>query len=66
MPIGTNNHHVDDAQAIQFIRGTDEQTIPDVRLTKSRDGSNGVASFMFEQPSVFDSSAELGTSRAST
>lgn len=46
--------------AIQFIQGTDEQTIPDVRLTKSRDGSNGVAIFTFEQPSVFDSSAELG------
>ncbi|KAM3279858.1 hypothetical protein ACQJBY_046933 [Aegilops geniculata] len=46
--------------SIQFIQGTDEQTIPDVRLTKSRDGSNGVAIFTFEQPSVFDSSAELG------
>uniref|UniRef100_A0A804N7V1 Photosystem II reaction center Psb28 protein n=1 Tax=Zea mays TaxID=4577 RepID=A0A804N7V1_MAIZE len=51
---------------IQFIQGTDEQTIPDVRLTKSQDGKNGVAIFTFEQPSVFDSSAELGTSRAST
>ncbi|XP_037422988.1 photosystem II reaction center PSB28 protein, chloroplastic-like isoform X2 [Triticum dicoccoides] len=46
--------------SIQFIQGTDEQTIPDVRLTKSRDGSNGVAIFTFDQPSVFDSSAELG------
>ncbi|BAD87310.1 putative photosystem II protein reaction center W [Oryza sativa Japonica Group] len=46
--------------AIQFIQGTDEQTIPDVRLTKSRDGTNGVAIFTFDQPSVFDSSAELG------
>uniref|UniRef100_A0ACD5X6E3 Uncharacterized protein n=1 Tax=Avena sativa TaxID=4498 RepID=A0ACD5X6E3_AVESA len=46
--------------SIQFIQGTDEQTIPDVRLTKSRDGTNGVAIFEFDQPSVFDSSAELG------
>ncbi|OEL36193.1 Photosystem II reaction center PSB28 protein, chloroplastic [Dichanthelium oligosanthes] len=46
--------------SIQFIQGTNEQTIPDVRLTKSRDGSNGMAIFTFEQPSVFDSSAELG------
>ncbi|KAG6504529.1 hypothetical protein ZIOFF_036863 [Zingiber officinale] len=46
--------------AIQFIQGTDEQTIPDVRLTKSRDGTNGVAIFSFDQPSVFDSSGELG------
>ncbi|KAK1261116.1 hypothetical protein QJS04_geneDACA002272 [Acorus gramineus] len=45
---------------IQFILGTDEQTIPDVRLTKSRDGTNGTATFSFEQPSVFDSSGELG------
>ncbi|RRT65362.1 hypothetical protein B296_00028288 [Ensete ventricosum] len=45
---------------IQFIQGTDEQTVPDVRLTKSRDGTNGVAIFSFDQPSVFDSSSELG------
>ncbi|GAB2298560.1 Photosystem II reaction center Psb28 protein [Dionaea muscipula] len=45
---------------IQFIQGTDELSIPDVRLTKSRDGTNGVATFRFEQPSVFDSSSELG------
>ncbi|KAH7517451.1 photosystem II reaction center PSB28 protein, chloroplastic [Ziziphus jujuba] len=45
---------------IQFIQGTDEQTIPDVRLTKSRDGTNGMAIFKFEQPSVFDSSSEVG------
>ncbi|KAF2292679.1 hypothetical protein GH714_026671 [Hevea brasiliensis] len=45
---------------IQFIQGTDEQTIPDVRLTKSKDGTNGVAIFSFDQPSVFDSSVELG------
>ncbi|WOL00179.1 photosystem II reaction center PSB28 protein, chloroplastic-like [Canna indica] len=46
--------------AIQFIQGTDEQTVPDVRLTKSRDGTNGIAIFSFDQPSVFDSSGELG------
>lgn len=45
---------------IQFIRGTDEQTVPDVSLTRSKDGSNGVATFLFDQPSVFDSSRELG------
>ncbi|XWS36502.1 hypothetical protein CRYUN_Cryun20dG0090200 [Craigia yunnanensis] len=44
----------------QFILGTDEQTMPDVRLTKSRDGTNGVAIFRFDQPSVFDSSDEVG------
>nr|AFK33586.1 unknown [Lotus japonicus] len=46
--------------AIQFIQGNDELTIPDVRLTKSRDGTNGMAIFKFEQPSVFDASGEVG------
>lgn len=45
---------------IQFILGTDEQTIPDVRLTKSRDGTNGMAIFTFTEPSVFDSSSVVG------
>ncbi|KAG9154335.1 hypothetical protein Leryth_000782 [Lithospermum erythrorhizon] len=45
---------------IQFIQGTDEQTIPDVKLTKSRDGTNGMAIFKFDEPSVFDSSGEVG------
>ncbi|XP_004495056.1 photosystem II reaction center PSB28 protein, chloroplastic [Cicer arietinum] len=45
---------------IQFIQGTDELTIPDVKLTKSRDGTNGMAIFRFDQPSVFDSSGEVG------
>ncbi|KAL5796444.1 hypothetical protein ACOSQ2_001264 [Xanthoceras sorbifolium] len=45
---------------IQFIQGTDELTVPDVKLTKSRDGTNGMAIFRFDQPSVFDSSGEIG------
>lgn len=45
---------------IQFIQGTDEQTVPDVKLTKSRDGTNGMAIFRFDEPSVFDSSGEVG------
>lgn len=45
---------------IQFIQGADEQTIPDVKLTKSRDGTNGMAIFRFDEPSVFDSSSEVG------
>nr|XP_043609720.1 photosystem II reaction center PSB28 protein, chloroplastic [Erigeron canadensis] len=46
--------------SIQFIPGKDEQTIPDVKLTKSRDGTNGMAIFKFDEPSVFDSSGEVG------
>ncbi|KAK4407274.1 Photosystem II reaction center PSB28 protein, chloroplastic [Sesamum angolense] len=45
---------------IQFIQGIDEQTIPDVKLTKSRDGTNGMAIFTFTEPSVFDSSSVVG------
>ena len=40
---------------IQFIRGTDEEIIPDVRLTRSRDGSNGTATFYFQKPQALDS-----------
>lgn len=35
---------------IQFSRGVTEDVIPDVRLTRSRDGSNGTATFYFEKP----------------
>lgn len=35
---------------IQFFRGVDEEVIPDVRLTRSRDGSNGTATFYFQKP----------------
>lgn len=45
---------------IQFVHGTDEQMIPEVRLSKSRYGTNGMAIFLFEQPYVFDSSGGMG------
>jgi photosystem II 13kDa protein len=35
---------------IQFSRGIAEETIPDVRLTRSKDGTNGTATFYFDQP----------------
>lgn len=35
---------------IQFSRGVTEDVIPDVRLTRSKDGSNGTATFYFEYP----------------
>lgn len=40
---------------IQFLQGTDEEVIPDVRLTRSRDGSNGTATFYFQNPQVLSS-----------
>ena len=37
---------------IQFIKGLNEYTIPDVRLTRSRDGSTGTATFIFKNPTI--------------
>jgi len=39
---------------IQFFRGVKEEVVPDVRLTRSRDGSQGTATFYFEKPKAFD------------
>lgn len=39
---------------IQFSRGITEEVIPDVRLTRSRDGSQGTAIFSFENPKALD------------
>lgn len=39
---------------IQFIKGFDEKVLPDVRLTRSRDGSTGTATFRFKNPNIFD------------
>jgi photosystem II 13kDa protein len=41
---------------IQFVRGLDERVVPDVKLTRARDGSSGVATFTFKNPNVFDAS----------
>ncbi|MBO3459329.1 photosystem II reaction center protein Psb28 [Aetokthonos hydrillicola Thurmond2011] len=35
---------------IQFSRGVDEEVIPDVRLTRSRSGNSGTATFIFNNP----------------
>ena len=35
---------------IQFLRGVDEPVVPDIRVTRSRDGRTGQAIFVFEQP----------------
>ena len=39
---------------IQFIRGLDERILPDVLLTRSRDGSTGTATFKFKNPNILD------------
>lgn len=46
---------------IQFVRGLKEKVVPNVKLTRARDGSSGVATFQFISPNVFDAStAEKG------
>ncbi len=42
---------------IQFARGIDEEVIPDVRLTRSRDGSNGIATFYFQNPKALSNNS---------
>ena len=39
---------------IQFIKGLDENVLPNVRLTRSRDGSTGTATFRFKNPNILD------------
>nr|YP_010021053.1 Psb28 [Chaetoceros muellerii]QOK36072.1 Psb28 [Chaetoceros muellerii]UHB41401.1 photosystem II protein W [Chaetoceros sp. DS1] len=41
---------------IEFIRGLKEPILPDVRLTKSRDGSTGTATFCFKNPNILTKS----------
>jgi len=39
---------------IQFIKGLDENVLPDVKLTRSRDGSTGTATFRFKKPNILN------------
>ena len=39
---------------IQFIKGLNEKVLPDIRLTRSRDGSTGTATFKFKNPNILD------------
>lgn len=48
------------AASLQFIRGLDEESVPDVKLTRSRDGTSGTATFVFDEPAVFEATGELG------
>jgi photosystem II 13kDa protein len=40
---------------IQFSRGITESVVPDVKLTRSKDGSQGTATFLFEKPDAQNS-----------
>jgi photosystem II protein len=45
---------------IQFIQGINEDVVPDVRLTRSRDGSTGTATFRFLNPRVLELENQKG------
>ncbi|MDJ0620804.1 MAG: photosystem II reaction center protein Psb28 [Calothrix sp. MO_192.B10] len=42
---------------IQFSRGVDETVVPDVRLTRSRSGDTGTATFIFQNPNALDANS---------
>jgi len=44
---------------IQFIKGIDEKVLPEIRLTRSRDGSTGTATFRFKNANILDKSLAL-------
>ena len=37
---------------IQFARGVTEEIIPDVKVTRSKTGNSGTATFYFEDPNI--------------
>lgn len=43
---------------IQFIKGIDENVVPDIQLTRSRDGSTGTATFRFNNPEILTSNMQ--------
>lgn len=44
------------AAEIQFVKGLEEKVVPDIKLTRAKDGSSGIATFKFKNPNVFDAS----------
>ena len=46
---------------IQFAKGVTEETIPDVKVTRSKTGNSGTATFYFEDPNILskESSDEI-------
>jgi len=40
------------------VKGLNEKTVPDIKLTRAVDGSSGTATFRFSNPNVFDASTQ--------
>jgi len=47
------------ATHIQFIKGIDEKVLPNIRLTRSRDGSTGTAVFRFKNANILNKNFKL-------
>ena len=45
---------------MSFVKGVTEDVVPDIKLTRSRDGQSGTATFAFASPSVFEASSDVG------
>lgn len=45
---------------IQFARGIDEDIIPDVKITRAKDGSSGTATFYFQNPKALSNEMTEG------
>lgn len=40
---------------IQFSRGVTEEVVPDIKVTRSKTGNTGTATFYFDEPQIFNS-----------
>lgn len=60
LPVRSASLLVVAATSLQFVRGVKETSVPDVKLTRSRDGASGTATFVFTEPSIFVADGEMG------
>ncbi|KAL7543004.1 hypothetical protein ACHAXR_012890 [Thalassiosira sp. AJA248-18] len=49
---------LDASAEIQFVKGLEEKVVPDIKMSRARDGSSGIAKFNFKNPNVFDASTQ--------
>jgi hypothetical protein len=59
-PARAGRLQVVDEASLSFIKGVKETSVPEVKLTRSRTGANGTATFVFNNPDVFEGMAEMG------
>jgi photosystem II 13kDa protein len=53
---GSTELFAEERAQIQFVKGLEEKVIPKIKLTRAKDGSSGIATFVFDNPNVFDAS----------